>query len=50
MNAPRYEIEALAAVTSKFIDHRPDNPNNNALAAFEKLKNFAAGFGEILDR
>ena len=37
MNAPRYEIEALAAVTSKFIDHRPDNPNNNAPVSYTHL-------------
>ena len=37
MNTTQYEIEALAAITDKFIDHCLDNPNDNALATFEKL-------------
>ena len=37
MNTTQYEIEALAAITEKFIDHCLDNPNDNALAVFEKL-------------
>ena len=37
MNTTQYEIEALAAITDKFIDHCLDNPNDNALAAFEKI-------------
>ena len=37
MNTTQYEIEALAAITDKFIDHCLDNPNDKALAAFEKL-------------
>lgn len=37
MGTTQYEIEALAAITDKFIDHCLDNPNDNALAAFEKL-------------
>ena len=39
MNTTQYEIEALAAITDKFIDHCLDNPNDNALAAFEKIGN-----------
>jgi hypothetical protein len=37
MNTTQYDIEALAAITEKFIDHCLDNPNENALATFEKL-------------
>ena len=37
MNTTKFEIEALAAITDKFIDHCLDNPNDNALASFEKL-------------
>jgi hypothetical protein len=37
MNTTQYQIEALAEITDKFIDHCLDNPNDNALAAFEKL-------------
>ena len=37
LNTTQYEIEALAAITDKFIDHCLDNPNDNALAAFEKI-------------
>jgi hypothetical protein len=37
MNTTQYEIEALAAITDKFIDHCLDNPNGNALATFEKI-------------
>ncbi len=33
----RYEIDKLAAITDKFIDHCLDNPKDNALAAFEKI-------------
>jgi hypothetical protein len=39
MNTTQYEIEALAAITDKFIDHCLDNPNDNALATFEKIGN-----------
>jgi len=39
MNTTQYEIEALAAITDKFIDHCLDNPNDNALATFEKTGN-----------
>jgi len=39
MNTTQYEIEALAAITDKFIDHCLDNPNDKALAAFEKIAN-----------
>jgi hypothetical protein len=35
----QYEIEALAAITDKFIDHCLDNPGDKALAAFEKIAN-----------
>jgi hypothetical protein len=37
MNTTEYEIEALAAITDKFIDHCLDNPGDKALAAFEKI-------------
>ena len=37
MNTTQYDIEALAAITDKFIDHCLDNPNDNALESFEKL-------------
>ena len=33
----KYEIDKLAAITDKFIDHCLDNPKENALAAFEKI-------------
>ena len=39
MNTTQYEIEALAAITDKFIDHCLDNPNDNAQATFEKIGN-----------
>ena len=37
MNTTKYEIEALADLTDRFIDYCLDNPNDNALATFEKL-------------
>lgn len=37
MNTTQYEIEALATITDKFIDHCLDNPNDKALESFEKL-------------
>ena len=37
MDTTQYEIETLAALTDRFIEHCLDNPNDNALAAFEKL-------------
>jgi hypothetical protein len=37
MNTTQYEIEALAALTDSFIDYCLDNPNERALATFEKL-------------
>ena len=37
MNTTQYEIEALADLTDRFIDHCLDNPNDKALEAFEKL-------------
>lgn len=36
-NTTEYQIEALAAVTDNFIDHCLDNPDDKALAAFEKI-------------
>ena len=39
MGTTQYEIEALAKITDKFIDHCLDNPNDKALAAFEKIGN-----------
>jgi hypothetical protein len=37
MDTTKYEIEALADLTDRFIDYCLDNPNDNALATFEKL-------------
>jgi hypothetical protein len=37
MGTTQYEIEALADLTDRFIDHCLDNPNEKALATFEKL-------------
>ena len=37
MNTTQYEIETLSDLTDRFIDHCLDNPNDKALAAFEKL-------------
>jgi len=37
MGTTRYEIEALADLTDRFIDHCLDNPNDKALETFEKL-------------
>ncbi len=39
MNTTQYEIETLADITDHFIDYCLDNPNDNALAVFEKLGN-----------
>jgi hypothetical protein len=33
----KFEIDRLALITDKFIDHCLDNPKDNALAAFEKI-------------
>ena len=33
----KFEVDALAQITDKFIDHCLDNPKANALAAFEKI-------------
>ena len=33
----KFEIDRLAQITDKFIDHCLDNPKDNALAAFEKI-------------
>jgi len=33
----KYEIDKLAQITDRFIDHCLDNPKDNALAAFEKI-------------
>lgn len=37
MNTTTYEIEVLSDLTDRFIDYCLDNPNDKALAAFEKL-------------
>jgi hypothetical protein len=37
MNTTQYEIETLSDLTDRFIDYCLDNPNDKALAAFEKL-------------
>ena len=37
MNTTQYEIETLSDLTDRFIDYCLDNPNEKALAAFEKL-------------
>jgi hypothetical protein len=37
MDTTKYEIETLADLTDRFIDYCLDNPNDNALAVFEKL-------------
>ena len=37
MNTTKYEIDKLAAITDQFIEHCLDNPNDKALATFEKL-------------
>lgn len=33
----KYDVETLAQITDRFIDHCLDNPKDNALAAFEKI-------------
>jgi len=33
----QYNVDALAQITDKFIDHCLDNPKANALGAFEKI-------------
>ena len=33
----KYEIDVLAGITDRFIDHCLDNPKANALDAFEKI-------------
>jgi hypothetical protein len=37
MNTTKYEIEALSDLTDRFIDYCLENPNEKALASFEKL-------------
>jgi hypothetical protein len=37
MNTTRYDIDALADLTERFIDFCLENPNEKALAAFERL-------------
>jgi len=37
MNTTQYEIENLSDLTDRFIDYCLDNPNDKALASFEKL-------------
>lgn len=36
-NATQFQVDALTAVTDRFIDHCLDNPSDKALAAFEKF-------------
>lgn len=36
-NTTQYQIETLAAFTDSYIDHCLDNPDDNALVAFEKI-------------
>ena len=37
MGTTQFDVEALSDLTDRYIDHCLDNPNDNALAAFEKL-------------
>ncbi len=37
MGATQYDIETLSDLTDRFIDYCLDNPNDKALASFEKL-------------
>jgi hypothetical protein len=37
MGTTQYEIETLSDLTDRFIDYCLDNPNDKALASFEKL-------------
>jgi hypothetical protein len=37
MGTTEYDIEALSDLTDRFIDYCLDNPNDKALASFEKL-------------
>jgi hypothetical protein len=37
MNTTQYDIDALADLTERFIDFCLENPNEKALAAFERL-------------
>jgi len=37
MGTTQYDIETLSDLTDRFIDHCLDNPNDKALASFEKL-------------
>ena len=37
--ATQYDVEALSAITDKFIEHCLDNPGDKALPAFEKIAN-----------
>jgi hypothetical protein len=37
MDTTKYNIETLSDLTDRFIDFCLDNPDANALAAFEKL-------------
>jgi len=36
-NTTQFQVDELTALTDKFIEHCLDNPNDKALAAFEKL-------------
>jgi hypothetical protein len=37
MGTTELDVEVLSNLTDRFIEHCLDNPNDNALAAFEKL-------------
>jgi hypothetical protein len=37
MGTTEFDVEVLSNLTDRFIEHCLDNPNDNALAAFEKL-------------
>ena len=36
-NTTQFDVDELTELTDKFIDHCLDNPNDKALASFEKL-------------
>lgn len=37
MGTTEFDVQALSDLTDRYIDYCLDNPNDNALAAFEKL-------------
>ncbi len=37
MGTTQFDVQALSDLTDRYIDYCLDNPNDNALAAFEKL-------------